>query len=757
MRLGWLGLHLAGGSASLLLLFLFVTLLFVFFYYRRLPLRGRAGGKLSPFSSITGTLLTILRAFALFLLIILLFNPLLNLFFPKKETPLIPILIDISRSMSLPAQDGNFPNSSSRLEEVRSLLEEELLQELKMKGETPVWVFSKNLERWSGDSLVPLGNATDITSALLDLKKSVPREITALLLFSDGRHNLGEDPVRIARRGGFPIYPVEVGRLTSRRDVAIEGVRVNEVVYAGDRVPVEVLVQSLDLGGRKGEIILKEKAKVLDKKTFELTEEGVKQTLVLHFVPEIPGFHTYTVSIEPEEDEVILDNNSRTFACEVLKTKIQPLIIIGSPAWNFSFLKNALLKDEKFDPAFYVFLGDGLTLFQKRGVERKSPLPNQGPLSKEYDCIVLLDIGSVSPKRDLLPNSFVRLVREFVSKGGGLLFMGSSATSSEDLNQLLPVVLSSTPPGRSLLGKEFRVELTPEGKTHPLMILDDDLLQNEKIWEGLPPFPYRDRVLGAKSGGTILAVSPDAKTPQGKMPLVATQKFDQGKVIWIGIQDFWRWGFLSLGVEGEVRSRDLEFFENFIGDLFQWLIQREERGRLRIAAEKKIYPSGEPVHFDATLYNEHLEPLDGATVKVTLKTNEGTQKPASLHLFNTGEGRYRGSVKSLPPGEFQFSASAEWAGKVVDRKEGKFVVEDLSLEYFDLRIDHDLLRRIANESGGSFVTRDEFPQWVRELHLEAEIVQQKREVDLMNLPHLFLFILVFLSIEWALRRKHGMP
>jgi uncharacterized membrane protein len=659
--------------------------------------------------------------------------------------------------MSLPAQDGDFPNSSSRLEEVRSLLEEELFQELQLKGETPIWLFSKNLERWSGDSLVPQGNATDIASALLDLKKSVPREISAMLLFSDGRQNLGEDPIKVARRGGFPVYPVEVGRLISRGDVAVEGVRVNEVVYAGDRVPVEVLIQSLELGGRKGEIFLKEKGRVLDKKTFDLTEERVKQTLILHFVPDIPGFHTYEVSIEAEEDEVILDNNSRTFACEVLKTKIQPLIIIGSPTWDFSFLKNALLKDEKFDPAFYVYLGDGITLFQKRGVERKSPLPNQGPLSKEYDCIVLIDIGSASPKRDVLPGSFVRLVREFVSKGGGLLFMGSSATSVEDLNQLLPVILSSTPPGRGLLDKEYSLELTPEGKPHPLMILDEDPLQNEKIWEGLPPFPYRDRVLGAKSGSTILAVSPEAKTPQGKMPLMATQKFDQGKVVWIGIQDFWRWGFLSLGVGGEVQTRDQEFFENFIGDLFRWLIQREERGRFRIAAGKKIYPSGEPVHFEATLYNERLEPLDGATVKVTLKSNDATQKPTSLHLFNTGEGKYQGSVKFLPPGEFQFFASAERAGKVVDRKEGKFVVEDLSLEYFDLRVDHDLLRRIANESGGSFITRDELPQWVRELNLESKIVQQKREVDLMNLPHIFLIILVFLSIEWALRRKHGMP
>ncbi len=422
MKFEWLGLQLAGGNLVLLIVLLFFSSLFLFlYYYKGLPIRG--GSKLR--------VLPILRASALFLLILLFFDPLLHLLFPRKDPPLLPILVDTSRSMSLPVHKGNSLDSSTRIKEVEQLLQEGPMQELKSKGETPIWGFSKTLEKKVGDSLSAEGNATDIGSALEEVKKAVGGEIAALFLFSDGRNTLGADPVRVAREGGFPIYVVEIGSSSQQGDIAIERVRVNDVVYAGDRVPVEVFVETMGLGGGEGRIVLQEKGRVLDEVQIRLTEERAKQTKVLYFVPNSPGFHTYQVLIEPVEGEVSRDNNRRTFACEVLKSKIQPLIIAGSPSWNLSFLKNSLARDDKFDPALYIRLKEGLTLYQKSGLEKKASLPIQGSLANDYDCVVLIDVGMSPPQKDVLPLSFLRLLEEFVSEGGGLLFLSASFSPTE--------------------------------------------------------------------------------------------------------------------------------------------------------------------------------------------------------------------------------------------------------------------------------------------------------------------------------------
>lgn len=751
MRMGWFSIVFLGGNPLLFLILLFLFSIIVLLYYRRIR-PNREGGK---GRALLLGLLPFLRTSSLSLLLFLVFQPLLHLFLPKHESPLYPILIDISRSMSLPAGEG-----FTRIEEVERLLEQEPFRELNRKGESPIWVFSKVPERWTEDSLTLEGNVTDIGSAIEGVQKASGRKISALILFSDGGHNLGVDPLRIAREVGFPIYPVEIGKSPLQGDISLERIRVNDVVYAGDRVPVEVLVETMGLGGEEAEIRLVEKERILAKGRIILTEEKMKQTKILHFVPETPGFHSLKVEIEPLRGEISSENNSRTFACEVLKGKLKPLILAGRPSWNLSFLKNSFLRNEMLDPDLYIFLKEGVYLYQsEEGGRWKEEVISSFPLFSpnflnEYDFFVLLEIGTEASHEEFLSSPFPNLLEKAVSGGKGVLFLGSSFTSQMELNRLLPVILSPGLPSR--MDKEMLLELTEEGRSHPLMLLGEDPLQNEKIWKNFPPFDSGDRVLGSKSGASVLAVYSESKTPQGKMPALAIQRFGEGRVVWIGAREFWRLGFLPLGMEKNSQMEGIEgnvVFDQFLGNLFRWLVLREGKGRLRIATDKRVYSSGEPIQFEASLYNESLESLDGAIVSVKIQSGV----PTPLHLFNVGKGRYRGRLNALPPGQYSFVASAQWSGNEMDRKEGEFLVEDLSLEFFDLEINSDLLKKIAEVSGGQVISQRDLPRGLEGISPKGEAVQFSKEFNLANLPYLYLLLLVSLALEWSIRRRHGMP
>jgi hypothetical protein len=69
----------------------------------------------------------------------------------------------------------------------------------------------------------------------------------------------------------------------------------------------------------------------------------------------------------------------------------------------------------------------------------------------------------------------------------------------------------------------------------------------------------------------------------------------------------------------------------------------------------------------------------------------------------------------------------------------------------------NLLRRIAEETGGAFFTMDQLDALPEALQYSGRgtVVQEQR--DLWDLPIFFFLLVGFLSAEWLLRRRGGLP
>jgi hypothetical protein len=64
--------------------------------------------------------------------------------------------------------------------------------------------------------------------------------VGGLIIASDGIYNDGINPVYAAEKLDFPVYCIALGDTSIKKDIRIEKVFHNEIVFAGNSFPVEV-------------------------------------------------------------------------------------------------------------------------------------------------------------------------------------------------------------------------------------------------------------------------------------------------------------------------------------------------------------------------------------------------------------------------------------------------------------------------------------------------------------------------------------
>ncbi len=154
-------------------------------------------------------------------------------------------------------------------------------------------------------------------------------------------------------------------------------------------------------------------------------------------------------------------------------------------------------------------------------------------------------------------------------------------------------------------------------------------------------------------------------------------------------------------------------------------------------------------------YDQSYRPRDGAEVKVVVEAPG--EALVETPLFGRGDGRYEGSLGPLPPGEYRFRAEARVGAEVVKGGKGQVLVEEYGMELRSVGLNEELLRRIAQETGGRYYPAEKVEQVVEDLKLEKREVERRRELELGSNPLVFLLPVLLLGSEWLIRRRRGFP
>ena len=237
---------------------------------------------------------------------------------------------------------------------------------------------------------------------------------------------------------------------------------------------------------------------------------------------------------------------------------------------------------------------------------------------------------------------------------------------------------------------------------------------------------------------------------QTDYPLLAYSDINNHKQAVLTGEGLWKWQLYEF--------QEFESFKNttsLIQKTIQYLSQKKDKRQFRAYVSKNAFKENESVNFDAQLYNENYELINTPDAQLTIKNEKGEKFD---YQFTKSNNAYYIDAGRLSEGNYTFTATTKYNGKDLSAA-GKFSVRSLKKETYDLTAKHSLLNDLAKEYGGKLVYPNNLVALTDEIKNNDRIkpiIHQKAETTpVLDLWWLLPVLLVFLIVEWFLRRYFG--
>ena len=174
---------------------------------------------------------------------------------------------------------------------------------------------------------------------------------------------------------------------------------------------------------------------------------------------------------------------------------------------------------------------------------------------------------------------------------------------------------------------------------------------------------------------------------------------------------------------------------------------------------KSLFEGADEVVVEGQVFDDDFRPVPGADVRASVRGPLGTseERTREISLVDLGKGRYRGTMPGLPPGNYGIEGTARLGGAELGDDRSEMTIAPFRMEFEDPAPNFALLRDVARESGGRFLTVDEAGTLPDLLDLDPVVERSARELPFVENPLFFLALLGLLGSEWALRRRRGLP
>ena len=356
-------------------------------------------------------------------------------------------------------------DGTNRVGTIKNLIEQ--TRSSSLDGSNQYFSFGESVKSINEDSLDRLdfsetnSNFSNIFSDINHTEKN----IASITIVSDGVITEGSTPIYSAEKIGIPVFTVGIGDSTKKNDIEIKNVLNNEFIYA--ETPTTILATILNKGfsGKASQISLYENSQLLEQKNLVFDESGVN-SISFEYTPKQSGEKKLSIKINNHDGEVTFLNNQKVFYINVLSTKINVLLIAGSPSADLTFIKNSLSSDGnlKVNTLTQITAGNFLE-------------NNSASKLDSADIIYLIEYPTVNSGEDF----YNKLVNKLVNKNTPFFFLLSAEVDVRKLgklNSLLPFSVQK-------IEKNY-LQVQPDLQVNEL---NNPLLQNSTIneWNNLPP------------------------------------------------------------------------------------------------------------------------------------------------------------------------------------------------------------------------------------------------------------------------------
>ncbi|MBD3615769.1 MAG: hypothetical protein HUJ22_04280 [Gracilimonas sp.] len=653
-----------------------------------------------------------LRGLAFILILLLLLN---SYFYSSQEIEISPkIAVFLDNSESIDINKGDYEGLNSYVQ---------LLNELNFNGneqtEIEFYSIGENVLPFSPDSL----NATEIQtnlSAPINSILEMEEQIQATVVISDGIITYGRNPTMNAINSSIPIYTIAVGDTSDVKDISVSNVLTNTTGYTNTNHIIEAEITQTGFQDNTLTVSLLTGDEELQQKTITFETDDQLKNVEFELTLEEAGLKQYQIKAQPLVDEWTDTNNSRLFSIDVLDNRVKILHIAFEIHPDVKAIRSLIEQDESNELYTLTRIGNN------RYVEE---IPDED----EYNLIIVHGVP---------PNTATDF--EFLSTLDNtptIFFELSAQPKSEFKNIEQLLILNSN------VRQVSQITLFPllNRNEHPVLELPEVNLSDA------PPLfsPLRSN-LSAPQSTALYSLNYNGTETQ--FPVIAV--LEQGNIRRAHVLP-WGW-FRMLQSTNE---NNKEFTAGLLSNLVSWTSSDPDDRKLRITPAKQVFSTTEAPLLNGSLRNERGTPESEGIIEVQVENNDGTNR--TFNMNNAGSGNYRLDLPRLSEGLYRFTATARKGDRELETQTGEFLVSNSSSELANTTRNDELMRNIAQNSGGSFFTYDNISGFWDSLRT-ANVLESKIEnVENYSFPvhslYWFVLVVLLLGSEWMLRKYYSLP
>jgi hypothetical protein len=557
---------------------------------------------------------------------------------------------------------------------------------------------------------------SDLNAALKKVSNRYEgKNVAGVILATDGIYNAGLSPLYSSYN--FRVNTIGIGDTSQRVDLAIKNVQYNKLAYQGNKFPMRVEVLVKGVTGESVTVSLLKRGKLVDKQT---KNSGANQLLAFDFqlLAEEQGIQKIDVQVGVNSKENNVRNNHASVFVEVIEGKKKILLVAPSPHPDIKAFQEVISKNSNYD--FFLHI-PGL---------KEQPADVLQP--DKIDLAIFLQSPDLRGRTRDIFQSFAK------SKTSLLLALGQQTDLAQLARANMPVKFTSTPSDYD--------EVTPAINASFSNFTIS--AESNSIVSDYPPASVHFGKIQIPLTAIPLLYQRIGSVVTDK-PLLAVETQDLRKIGVLLGESIWRWRMNEYD-----RTENTAAFDELFGKLIQYLSTVDDKRRFKSYPLQQEFSDEEPVVFESQVYNDIFEPIYSNTINFDI-INEVGKKSQYSYVTSPGNTRYQ--IGGLKEGVYRYKATTTINNKPEEVK-GEFIVTASEAELQNLTADFELLKKLANNTGGKFYYATQLPSLTQQLQQKqaTSIIHSEESYSTaINMKSIFWVLVLLLSTEWFLRKYNG--
>ena len=535
--------------------------------------------------------LAFLRFASLFLILLLLINPIIT----KNTLEIVktPLAIVVDNSSSI-----TFLNAKEKALELYKKISSN--GAIRDKFDLQSYQFDTDFEPASTFNFK--GTQTNLEVIAKNLKSINRNVIFPTVIITDGNQTSGNDYV-YSFDAANKVYPIILGDTTKLFDLKINQLNVNKYAFYKNKFPIEVFLQYSGTKSVSADFNITQGNSVVSKQRILFSPS--KKTAILNIL--LPankvGLQVFKASITSRENEKNSFNNTKNFAVEVIDQKTNVAIVSAINHPDVAALKRAI----------------------ESNAQRKVTIVKPNDIRSLQDYNVLILYQPTSEFKSVFDTAKLAGINTFIITGNNTDFN----FLNENQSSLTFKLSGQKEDYLSVFSSQFN-----------LFAIDNIGFEN------FPPLQNPFGTVTANGNVSVLLLS-KIRNIETNAPLLAFTENQGKRTAFLLGENSWKWRLQS-----HIDNQSFAKFDIFVDKIIQFLASNNSKKSL-VVEHESFYNSGEAIEISAQYFNKNYEFDEKARLTIAI-TNTKTKQTKNYDLLK-GNNSYTVNLDGLSAGSYNFS------------------------------------------------------------------------------------------------------